>query len=115
MEVDLKFPLGGNTEQLNGAPSCISPSDCKVRLSYNKQCQSFFLIFLFAHAFPGEPCGFKSQVPWIHRPKANQYAPLQLVPYNPEGWGGGALKERFGRGVSPRPSNPDSVFKAAHD
>ena len=31
------------------------------------------------------------------------------------GGGGEALKERFGRGVSPRPSNPDSVFKAAHD
>ena len=37
------------------------------------------------------------------------------MPYNPEGVGGEALKERFGRGVSPRPSNPDSVLKAAHD
>ena len=37
------------------------------------------------------------------------------VSYNPEGVGGGALKERFDRGVSPLPSNPDSVFKAAHD
>ena len=39
---------------------------------------------------------------------------LQIVSYNPEGEGG-ALKERFDRGVSPLPSNPDSVFKAAHD
>lgn len=40
---------------------------------------------------------------------------LQIVSYNPEGVGGGALKERFDRGVSPLPSNPDSVFKFAHD
>ena len=31
------------------------------------------------------------------------------------GGGGEALKERFGRGVSPRPLNRDAVFKTAHD
>ena len=65
-------------------------------------------------------------MPWIHRPKANQCAPLHLSAklfnwpttcvVQPRGGGvGGALKERFGRGVSPLPSNPDSAFKAAHD
>ena len=42
-------------------------------------------------------------------------APLQLMPYKPEGVGGEALKERFGRAVSPRPLNRDAVFKTAHD
>ena len=41
--------------------------------------------------------------------------PYSLCRTTPRGWGGEALKERFGRGVSPRPSNPDSVLKAAHD
>ena len=41
--------------------------------------------------------------------------PYSLCRTTPRGGGGGALEERFGRGVSPRPSNPDSVFKAAHD
>ena len=39
--------------------------------------------------------------------------PYSLYRTNPRGWG--ALKERFGRGVSPLPSNPDPAFKAAHD
>ena len=41
--------------------------------------------------------------------------PYSLCRTTPRGGGGEGLKERFGRGVSPRPSNPDSVFKAAHD
>jgi len=80
---------------------------------------------LVVHAFPREPRGFKSQMPWIHRPKANQCAPLHpsaklfnwptVCAVQLRGGGGRALKKRFGRGVSPRPSNPDAVFKTAHD
>ena len=64
-------------------------------------------------------------MPWVHRPKASQCAPVHpsaklcnwptACAVQPRGGGGGALKERFCRGVSPRPSNLDPVFKTAHD